>query len=231
MLQLHWGVPNLPSLSGASTPYLCLFCPDILREICKLCLFSKLTTHPLMCKRLRFSMNPVCYASGTPQKRNGHSEISGGCWHRVTTVCTSTASAKLNTSNCRFYLHSTSLVSAAHTCNCPPHGLYHICIKVTCSLLIMISFGISMERFIFSESTSSEQLMQVVLSAASTHLQHWEQPLILTGVDTQTPTTNSSCDTRGCSSERSVSDLLCEVSQGGKAELLLSWAGLADLPL
>lgn len=44
----------------------------------------------------------------------------------------------------------------------------------------MISFGISMERFIFSESTLCKQLMQTDLSAASAHLQHWKWPLILT---------------------------------------------------
>lgn len=36
-----------------------------------------------------------------------------------------------------------------------------------------------MERFIFSESTLCKQLMQMDLSAASAHLQHWEWPLIL----------------------------------------------------
>ena len=44
----------------------------------------------------------------------------------------------------------------------------------------MISFGISMERFIFSESTLCKQLMQIDLSAASAYLRHGEWPLILT---------------------------------------------------
>lgn len=52
----------------------------------------------------------------------------------------------------------------------------------------MISFGTSTERFIFSESILCKQLMQIDLSAASAHLQHWEWPLILTYWDGYTNT-------------------------------------------
>lgn len=72
--------------------------------------------------------------------------------------------------------------------------------------------------------------MQIVLSAASAHLQRWEWPLVppCWGWCTNT---NYYSSPSACSAEHHVPDMPHDISKGGEAEVLSSQAGVADLPL
>lgn len=222
-LQLHWLVSNLPHHSQICS-HLCLFCPYLLWEICKLYFFSKMTTQDYVSVKL----------SAIKQWHHRKEMLILSPWRGRLSLCYHRL--------CVFQLlKSNSIFEIAHSvctaCVCFQQHTPVIALSLFVLYLQWSNLQCDYNDFIWDYHGKIYLFGVYIMQTADAN---WsvgcknppptrEWPLILSGVDKQAPSTHSSSATRGCSSGPSVSDLLCEVSTGRKAEALLCWAGLTSL--